>query len=172
MKARTFLWKRRLGLGAVVLASGAVVAGIAVTVVMLTRPEAVTQHAEHLGLPAETGIDETTAGPLSDETVLVERDRFNWSGQLDGYTDQKAFFPQFSGSRALVRIEGSITSGDFNVNLMDGAAVFVLDRWIRQLEGSSLVLTSDSGSAGVWMVTLTFRNANGDLRVTVEPLGS
>lgn len=106
---------------------------------------------------------ETAAAPPS---VRVGTDAFAWSGRVQDFTDENAWFPPMSTDGAVLELRGRARAGTVYVQLMDGAAVIVYEKTFDRIpaEGMSIAVP---GARGVWMVTLSFQRFAGELDVTV-----
>lgn len=101
--------------------------------------------------------------------VRVAQDAFSWSGRVERYTAENAWFPPFSSDGVLLRVRGRVSAGALHVQLMDGRAAIVFEETLTAIPGAGLEVRA-AGARGVWMVTLRFRDYSGDLRVEMKPL--
>lgn len=124
-------------------------------------------HAVHARpAPAEPAGGER-AGRTAPPVVRVEEDLFSWSGTVQRYTSQDAWFPRISTDGAALQVRGSLRSGSIYVQVMDGAAAIVYEETFASLPPTGLSIAIP-GVRGVWMVTLGFRDYSGELSVALR----
>lgn len=107
------------------------------------------------------------AGRIAPPVVRVQEDFFTWSGTVERYTSQDAWFPRISTDGAVLQVRGSLASGSIYVQVMDGAAAIVYEETFASLPPTGLSIETP-GMRGVWMVTLGFRDYSGELSVALR----